>query len=71
MCLLPSKFLPAARTGIVIAEENIIKALSGINAIINLAPGSFGAMMALDMIKNNEITKLSSQLIIITEQQYL
>jgi valine--pyruvate aminotransferase len=64
LCMSLSKFgLPAARTGIVIAEENIIKALSGINAIINLAPGSFGAMMALDMIKNNEITKLSSQII--------
>lgn len=64
LCMSLSKFgLPAARTGIIIADEKIIKAVSGINAIVNLAPGSFGPMMALDMIKNNEINSFSSNVI--------
>ncbi|PIE75039.1 MAG: valine--pyruvate transaminase [Deltaproteobacteria bacterium] len=64
LCMSLSKFgLPAARTGIVIADESIIKNFSGINAIMNLAPGSFGAMMALDMVKSGDITKFSREFI--------
>lgn len=64
VCMSLSKFgLPATRTGIIIASEEIIKAVSGINAIMNLAPGSFGAMMAMDMVKNDEIIKLSSEVV--------
>ena len=56
LCLSLSKLgLPAARTGIVIAEESIIKALSGINAIMNLATGSFGAMLAEPLVRSGEI----------------
>jgi len=45
VCLSLSKFgLPAARTGIVVARPEIIRVLSGINAILTLAPSSFGAM---------------------------
>jgi valine--pyruvate aminotransferase len=60
LCLSLSKLgLPAARTGIVIAEESIIKALSGINAIMNLATGSFGAMLAEPLVRSGEILSLS------------
>ena len=42
LCLSLSKLgLPATRTGIVIASEQIINALSGMNAIMNLGPKQF------------------------------
>ena len=55
--------LPAARTGIVIASKERISALSRINAILNLATGSFGAMMALDIVKSGEIIELSRNVV--------
>ena len=64
LCLSLSKLgLPAARTGIVIANEKVIKALSGINAIMNLAPNSFGSLLALDMIRDDSIIDISQTLI--------
>lgn len=64
VCLSLSKFgLPAARTGIVIANEQVIKAMSGVNAIMNLATGSFGSMMALDMVKSGDIIRLSNDVV--------
>ncbi|WP_062268682.1 valine--pyruvate transaminase [Endozoicomonas arenosclerae] len=64
LCLSLSKLgLPAARTGIVIANEQVIRALSGINAIMNLAPNSFGSMIVLDMIRDDSIIDLSKNVI--------
>ncbi|MFT6123560.1 MAG: valine--pyruvate aminotransferase [Oleiphilaceae bacterium] len=64
LCLSLSKFgLPAARTGIVIADEKVIKALSGVNAIMNLATGSFGSMLAHDLVKSKEIIRLSDKVV--------
>ena len=64
LCLSLSKFgLPAARTGIVIADEKIIKALSGVNAIMNLATGSFGSILAHDVVKSKEIIRLSDEVV--------
>lgn len=64
LCLSLSKLgLPAARTGIVIASAEIIKALSGINAIMNLATGSFGAMLAEPLVKSGEILSLSREVV--------
>ncbi len=64
LCLSLSKLgLPAARTGIVIANEQIIQSLSGINAIINLSTGSFGSMLASDMVKTGEIISLSRDVV--------
>lgn len=64
LCLSLSKFgLPAARTGIVVANERVIKAMSGVNAIMNLATGSFGSMMAMDMVKTGEIISLSENIV--------
>lgn len=63
-CLSLSKLgLPAARTGIVIAAEPVIKALSSINAIMNLATGSFGAVLAEDMVNSGEIIRLSREVV--------
>ena len=59
-----SKFgLPAARTGIIIADKETVTTLSGINAILNLAPGSFGAMVTAEIIRNREIIRLSREVI--------
>ncbi|MCL6414497.1 valine--pyruvate transaminase [Aestuariirhabdus sp. Z084] len=64
LCLSLSKLgLPALRTGIVIADEAIIKALSGVNAILSLSPNSAGSMLALDMIKDGSILSLSDTVI--------
>lgn len=64
LCLSLSKLgMPAARTGIVIAAEPVIKALSGINAIMNLATGSFGAMLAEPMVRSGEILSLSRDVV--------
>lgn len=60
LCLSLSKFgLPAARTGIVIANEVIIKSLSSMNAIMNLATNSFGSLISSDLIQSKEILSLS------------
>lgn len=64
VCMSLSKFgLPAARTGIVVARPEIIKTLSGINAILNLAPSSFGAMLTTDLLQTGEIIRLSKDVI--------
>ena len=64
LCLSLSKLgLPAVRTGIVIASEEVIRALSGINAIMNLATGSFGAMLAEPLVRSGEILSLSREVI--------
>lgn len=64
LCLSLSKLgLPAVRTGIVIANEQVIRALSGINAIMNLAPNSTGSLLALDMIRDDSINPLCENVI--------
>lgn len=64
LCLSLSKLgLPAARTGIVIAAEPVIRALSSINAIMNLATGSFGAMLAEPLVRSGEILSLSRDVV--------
>lgn len=64
LCLSLSKLgLPAARTGIVIANEAVIQSLSGINAILNLATGSFGSMLANDMVASGDIISLSRDVV--------
>lgn len=64
LCLSLSKFgLPAARTGIVIADAPVISALSEVNAIMNLATGSFGSIMAKDLVDSKRILTLSNEVI--------
>lgn len=64
LCLSLSKLgLPAVRTGIVIASQPVIKALSGINAILNLATGSFGAVLADPLVRSGEILSLSRSVV--------
>jgi valine--pyruvate aminotransferase len=64
LCMSLSKFgLPAVRTGIVIAGKELIRLLSGVNAVVNLAPGSFGAMLTSEITRSGEIIRLSREVI--------
>ena len=64
LCMSLSKLgLPGARTGIVVAREEIIKALSSINGILTLAPQSLGPALALDLVRSGAITRLSRTVI--------
>lgn len=64
LCLSLSKFgLPAARTGIIIANKEIVRLLSGLNAVVNLAPSSFGPMLVSDLIESGEIIRVSKEII--------
>ena len=64
LCLSLSKFgLPACRTGIVIARPELIRALAGMNAVVNLAPSSFGARLTADLVRTGEILRLGREVI--------
>jgi len=64
VCLSLSKLgLPAARTGIIVARKEIVKAVSGMNAIMNLATGSFGSMLAQDLVETGEVLSISQKVI--------
>lgn len=64
VCLSLSKLgLPAARTGIIVARKEIVKAVSGMNAIMNLATGSFGSMLAQDLVATGEVLNISQNVI--------
>jgi len=64
LCMSLSKLgLPAARTGIIIAHRDIINAIAKMNGIINLAIGSFGPALVLDLVKSGEIIRLSQEVI--------
>ncbi|UCE50005.1 MAG: valine--pyruvate transaminase, partial [Phycisphaerales bacterium] len=59
-CMSLSKLgLPAARTGIVIACEDVIEMVSKVNAVLSLAPGCIGPAIATNMVRTGEIIKLS------------
>ena len=64
LCMSLSKVgLPGVRTGIVIAREEIIKAVYGVNAIVNLTTGGFGSALSVEMIESGEIIRVSNDLI--------
>lgn len=64
VCLSLSKLgLPAARTGIIVARPEVIEAVSGMNAIMNLATGSFGAMLAHEIVASGEVLSISQNVI--------
>ncbi|HOP30221.1 MAG TPA: valine--pyruvate transaminase [Spirochaetota bacterium] len=64
MCMSLSKLgLPGVRTGIIIACEEIISAVSQMNAVINLAPGSLGSTLTEQIVRTGEIIDISRDLI--------
>jgi valine--pyruvate aminotransferase len=63
-CMSLSKLgLPAVRTGIVIANEEVIAMVSRMNAVMSLAPGVMGAAIVTDLVRSGEIIKLSRNII--------
>ncbi|MDG2748622.1 valine--pyruvate transaminase [Vibrio parahaemolyticus] len=64
LCMSLSKLgLPGVRCGIVIASEEITQALTNMNGIISLAPGSVGPALANHIIVKGDLLKLSSEVI--------
>jgi valine--pyruvate aminotransferase len=64
ICMTLSKLgIPGARTGIIIAKEAIINALAKMNAIISLASGNFGGMLANNLIRSGKISTISKTII--------
>lgn len=63
-CLSLSKLgLPGLRTGIVVADAEIIDAIRSMNAILSLATGSLGAVLCAPLIANGELLKRANSVI--------
>ncbi len=59
LCLSLSKLgLPGVRTGIVIADAEIIDMITRSNAIFNLSPGRFGPSLLTRLVENKELISL-------------
>ena len=64
LCMSLSKLgLPGTRTGIIIATEEVVEAITQINAVLNLALGSFGPALVQELVESGEITRLSRNII--------
>ncbi|MGI2260897.1 valine--pyruvate transaminase [Shewanella sp. GXUN23E] len=64
VCMSLSKLgLPGLRCGIVIANEAVTQAMTNINGIISLAPGSLGPALAHQMVQSGDLLRLSEQVI--------
>ena len=64
VCLSLSKLgLPGLRTGIIVANEQVIRAITAANAIVSLAPGSMGPALVSAMVENGNILNLSDNVI--------
>lgn len=55
--------LPGTRTGIVIANESVIDAISSINSIVGLSNGNIGQKITQPLIKSGEILNISNTII--------
>jgi valine--pyruvate aminotransferase len=64
LCLSLSKLgLPGVRTGIIVASEEITAAVASMNAIVSLAPVSFGAGLVHELVRSGEIINIGRELI--------
>jgi valine--pyruvate aminotransferase len=62
LCLSLSKLgLPATRTGIVVANEEVIGALTAFNATASLSPGAAGAVIAEPLVRSGELETLCEE----------
>ena len=53
--------LPGARTGIIVANEEVIQAYTKANTILSLACGNLGPALATELVASGEILTLSQQ----------
>ncbi len=51
--------LPGVRTGIIVANEEVIQAYTNANTIVSLACGNLGPALAMELFKNGEILSLT------------
>ena len=64
LCLSLSKLgLPGARTGIIVASEQIVEAIGGVNAICNLTTSGLGPALVQDLVESGEIIRMSKDII--------
>lgn len=64
VCMSLSKFgLPATRTGIVIARQEIIEMVTEMNAVMSLGTAGLGAAIATELVRTGEIIRLSRDVI--------
>ena len=64
LCFSLSKVgLPGVRTGIIVAAPQVVKAISCLNAIVNLAPTRFGAAVATPLLADGRLKNLSDHVI--------
>ncbi len=62
LCLSLSKLgLPATRTGIVVANEDVVEALTAFNATASLAPVSTGAVIADPLLRSGELERICNE----------
>lgn len=62
LCFSLSKVgLPSVRTGIIVASPQVVKAISCLNAIVNLAPTRFGGTIASPLLRDDRIKTLSDK----------
>lgn len=55
--------LPSTRTGIIVANEEIIKAVSSVNAITNLSTGSLGQVITYPLLKDDRLFTISKEIV--------
>ena len=64
LCLSLSKLgLPGARTGIIVANPEVIAQITRYNAIFTLAPGRFGPALATRLVQSRELLPLCRETI--------
>ena len=64
LCFSLSKVgLPGVRTGIIVAAPEVVKAVSSLNAIVNLSPTRFGAAIATPLLQDGRLKQLSDNVI--------
>lgn len=60
LCFSLSKLgLPNVRTGIILADPSIIKAINNLNAVTNLAPNGMGALLTKKLFATDQILTLT------------
>jgi valine--pyruvate aminotransferase len=55
--------LPGARTGVVVANEEVIQAFVRANTILSLASGNLGPAIAKELLRDNELLRLSNDVV--------
>lgn len=64
LCMSLSKLgLPGARTGIIIANEEVVDVVTKMNGIFSLAMGNMGPALAKDLVSSGEVIRLSNTVI--------